>query len=273
MRPERWAGAAGAALVLCAAAAGVRADGGQAGGAGQGEVAAPPADPAVGGGPPAEPPPAVVHDEVIGILDIRVEGLSTTASEVLTRGVAEAVGKAGYMVVLPERLREVMTTTPFNSACRVGPCLGELHRQADVGMVLVAGINAIGANHDYVVTLMDTPTGLPIGQIQRSCDVCTIDEAIDGIAAAAIELVVRSAGRAPDPVVELGPPPPGRRASPPRPRLRRAGMVLLGSALVVVSGGLIVRDAEHRDLGSGLVGAGATLAVAGGACLAMSFTF
>lgn len=220
-------------------------------------------------GRPAEPaPPPIIFDEIIGILDIRVEGMSDTASEVLTKGVAAAVGKAGYMVVLPDRLREVMTTTPFNSACRVGPCLLELHKQANVDLVLVAAIVAIGANHDYVVTLVDTTTGLPIEQIQRTCDVCTIDEAISSMAAASIELVVKSAGRAPEPIIE--PPPPRIVHPPPRRRLWRAGVALIGTAVVAASSGLMVHEA-HPDLGAGLVGAGATLAVAGGACLTLRF--
>src|SRR5690349_13233657 len=130
-----------------------------------------------------EPAPSPPVDEVIGILDVRAEGISETASDLLTREIASAVSGSGYIPVMPERLREVMVTTPWNGACLVGPCLAELHRAADVGLVLEAYLVSVGDNFDYVVTLLDTREGVPIGQLQRTCDVCTLQEALTAPAA------------------------------------------------------------------------------------------
>ncbi len=221
------------------------------------------------------PAPAPV-DQVIGLLDVRVGGVGPTASELLTRQIADAVTRAGYIVVLPARLREVMASTPWNTACLIGWCLVDLDRHAAVGRVLEAGLFSVGANFDYVVTLVDTARGVPIAQIQRTCDVCNTDEALAAPTAAAVELV-QSAAHLP---VGEGLPRPARRPPPPPPRPRsdhrrwkRPGLLLLGGAFITGVTGAIVRGGDHGEVGAGLIGAAATLAVAGGTCLALSFDF
>lgn len=227
--------------------------------------------------PDAAPAPAPAPvDQVIGLLDVRVGGVGPTASELLTRQIADEVTRAGYIVVLPSRLREVMASTPWNTACLIGWCLVDLDRHAAVGRVLEAGLFSVGANFDYVVTLVDTARGVPIAQIQRTCDVCNTDEALAATTAAAVELV-QSAAHLPVGAVLARPvrrPPP----LPPRPRRdsrrwKRPGLLLIGGAFVTGVAGAIVHGGDHGEVGAGLIGAAATLAVAGGTCLALSFDF
>ncbi|HVV83070.1 MAG TPA: hypothetical protein VHE35_08310, partial [Kofleriaceae bacterium] len=228
---------------------------------------------------PPTPAPPPIRDEVIGLLDVRFEGMSDTAGALLIREIADRVTHSGYIVVLPDRLREVMAPTDWNSACVMGPCLAGLHQLADVGLVLHIALFSIGANFDYVISLIDTRTGAPIGQLARTCDVCTLDEALAATAGAAVELVVSSAGQPPPPSGDearpffIGPRPPPRRHSSAPHRWRRAGVMLLGSAVVVGAGGMWLHGGEHAELGAGALGAAATLAVAGGTCVAMSFDF
>lgn len=228
--------------------------------------------------PVAAPAPAPAPvDQVIGLLDVRVGGVGPTVSELLTRQIADAVTRAGYIVVLPSRLREVMASTPWNTACLIGWCLVDLDRHAAVGRVLEAGLFSVGANFDYVVTLVDTARGVPIAQIQRTCDVCNTDEALAATTAAAVELVQSAAHL---PVGEVLPRPVRRPPPPPPPRPRgdhrrwkRPGLLLLGGAFVTGVTGAIVHGGDHGEVGAGLIGAAATLAVAGGTCLALSFDF
>lgn len=224
----------------------------------------------------ARPAAADPGDEVIGMLDVRVIGLGETAGELLTRDLADAVGRAGYIVVLPARLREAMATTSWNTACVIGACLQELERQAAVRLVLHAALYSVGANHDYVVTLLDTVHGVPVGQLQRTCEVCTTEEAMAATAAAAVELVIQSAGRAPEPIADRpvsAPPAPPVRHRPAPLRLRRTAVMLVTSAVVVGAGGYYLRRTDHPGLGAGALGAAATLGLAGGYALAISFDF
>ena len=237
-----------------------------------------------GGGPAQRPGPAAPapvpdelpppSDEVIGLLDVQVEGVSPTAGEMLTRAIAEEVARTGYMAVLPARLREAMAVTPWNSACLIGACLIELDQAAAVGRVLHAKLVSTGSNYEYVVTLISTATGLPIAQIVRTCDVCTTEEALAATAHAAVELAVQGSGIEPPRHDRPRPRRGGRPVRPsPAPRWRRAGLMLVGSAVVVGAGGFILRGGTHPDLGAGALGAAATLGVAGTGCLAMSFRF
>lgn len=214
---------------------------------------------------PAAPPPPI--EATVGILDLRTVGLGDAARGALAEALTSALTRAGYVAVLPERLREAMAATPWNAACVVGPCLVELHGRTAIDRGLQVGLVSTGANHDFVVTLVDTARGVPVAQLQRSCAVCTTEEALAATTAAAIEVLATPLS--PPPVVTAPAPAP-----PPwsRPRLRKAGYGLLASAAVISIAGLALHD-SYPDLGAGTVGAGLTLAVAGGGCLAASFHF
>lgn len=220
--------------------------------------------------PPPPPPPAVpaVPEAAVGILDVRTVGLNDAARDALTEALVDALTRAGFVAVLPERLREAMAATPWNGACEIGPCLADLHARTAIGRGLQIGLVATGANHDYVVTLVDTARGVPLAQLQRSCAVCTTEEALAATTAAAIELL---ASPLPAPVgPPVSAPPPAEPWS--RPRLRKVGYGLLASAAVISIAGLALHD-SYPDLGAGAVGVGLTLGVAGAGSLVVAFHF
>jgi hypothetical protein len=225
--------------------------------------------------PPPPPDPAVAplapvaSQPVVGVLDVRTVGLGAAVRDALTKQVSDQLAAAGYMVVVPERMREAMSSTAWNSACLIGPCLADLDRQASVGRVLEIGLVSVGANHDYVVSLIDTARGVLIEQVQRTCSVCTTEEAMAATTAAVVELV--TGVKAPVSVHARRSPllPP---APPHRPWLRRPGYVLLVSSAALGIVGLAVH-ADYPELGAGVLGSALTVGVAGATAVALSFHF
>lgn len=217
--------------------------------------------------------PARADDDLIGLLDVRVEGVSDTAAEVFSRQIEESLGIAGLKVAPRARLREFLAGTSWNAACLVGDCLKELKTHAGVGQVIEAALVSIGPSYHYTITLLDTATGTIIRQTSRKCDVCTTDEAFSDAALEVVALVTNPDGDGPKPAVVRPRPadPPstvkGRRAT------RRTAVALLGVAVLAgVSGAYLLSRDEDR-LGAAAVGGAGAFAVAGVTCLGVSFSF
>ncbi|KAB2904931.1 MAG: hypothetical protein F9K40_06815, partial [Kofleriaceae bacterium] len=145
--------------------------------------------------------PARAEDDLIGLLDVRVEGVSDTAAEVFTRQIEESLGIAGLQVAPRARLREFLAGTSWNAACLFGACLKELKTHAGVGQVIEATLVSIGPSYHYTITLLDTETGAIIRQTSRKCDVCTTDEAFADAALEVVALVTNPQGDGPRPGV------------------------------------------------------------------------
>ncbi len=217
--------------------------------------------------------PAHADDDLIGLLDVRVEGVSDAAAEVFSRQIEESLGIAGLKVAPRARLREFLAGTPWNAACLVGDCLKELATHAGVGQVIEAALVSIGPSYHYTITLLDTATGTIIRQTSRKCDVCTTDEAFADAALEVVALVTNPDGDGGKPKVAIpkAPPPPstvkGRLAT------RRAAIALLGAAVVAGAGGAYLLSRDEDRLGAALAGGAGAFAVAGVTCLGVSFSF
>jgi hypothetical protein len=217
--------------------------------------------------------PAHADEELIGLLDVRVEGVSDAAAEVFAKQIEESLGIAGLQVASRARLREFLAGTPWNAACLVGDCLKELETHAGVGQVIEAALVSIGPSYHYTITLIDTGTGAIVRQTSRKCDVCTTDEAFADAALEVVALVTNPDGDGAKPkVVRPKPPAPastvkGRRAT------RRAAVALLGAAVLAGAGGAYLLSRDEDRLGAGLAGGAGAFAVAGVTCLGVSFSF
>ncbi len=208
-----------------------------------------------------------VGADVIGLLDVRVEGVSDTGAEVFARQIEESLGIAGLQVAPRNRLREHLAGTPWNAACLVGACLRELKTHAGVGTVIEAALVQIGPSYHYVITLIDTETGGILHQLARTCDVCTTDEAFNSAALDVVELIQqRDSDAAPAPVPPA-PPPPGRA------RVRKAAWFLLGAAVAAGAGGIYLMSRDEDRVGAAALGGAGAFAVAGATCLGISFSF
>lgn len=210
-----------------------------------------------------------VDDDLIGLLDVRVEGVSDAAAEVFTRQIEESLGIAGLKVAGRARLREFLAGTPWNAACLMGTCLRELKTHAGVGKVIEATLVSIGPSYHYTLTLLDTGTGAILRQASRKCDVCTTDEAFADAALGVVELITEGEDLAP------AGPRPGPAPIPGRARrtTRRAALALMGAAALAGAGGYYLLTRDEDRLGAAAIGASGAFAVAGVTCLGISFSF
>jgi hypothetical protein len=211
--------------------------------------------------------PAPLADDLIGLLDVRVEGVSPAAAEVFSKQIEESLGIAGLQVAPRARLREFLAGTPWNAACLIGDCLKELKTHAGVAQVVEAALVSIGPSYHYTLTVLDTETGAIVKQTSRKCDVCTTDEAFADAALAIVELIssldegAAASPAAPDTRAK------GRRAT------RRAALALVGAAIVAGAGGAYLMSRDEDRLGAAALGGAGAFAVAGVTCLGVSFSF
>ncbi|MCL4226564.1 MAG: hypothetical protein KJZ91_19035 [Myxococcales bacterium] len=222
-----------------------------------------------GSGSAAAAAAGAVDDDLIGLLDVRVEGVSDAAAEVFTRQIEESLGIAGLKVAGRARLREFLAGTPWNAACLMGTCLRELKTHAGVGKVIEATLVSIGPSYHYTLTLLDTGTGAILRQASRKCDVCTTDEAFADAALGVVELITEGEDLAPAGPGRGPAPPPGRA----RRTTRRAALALMGAAALAGAGGYYLLTRDEDRLGAAAIGASGAFAVAGVTCLGISFSF
>lgn len=210
-------------------------------------------------------------DDVIGLLDVRVEGLSPAAAEAFTKKIEDGLEVSGLKFASRERLRGYLAGTPWNSACLLGACLSELTRGADVRTVIEVALATSGPSYHYVITLLDTATGKPINQVAAKCDVCTTDEAFTEASLAVVALVngVGDGALPATVVVRDG----HARVAHARSRARWLGLVALGAAAAAAGGAYYFFDEDRDTLGGASAGAAGALGLLGAVSLGLSFTF
>lgn len=231
--------------------------------------AAPAAESGAAPAPPAEP------DVVIGLLDVRVEGVSAAAAGVFTKQIEESLEMSGLQVAPRARLHDYLAGTPWNAACLVGECLGQLRTQGGVNRVLEVALVTNGPSYHYVITLLDTGTGKPVGQLARKCDVCTTEEAFAAASLAVVELVNGVGDAAADrPGLRADPAgPAAARVGRARSRARTLGLVLIGTAVAAAAGSYYLYDQDRDGPGAAAAGAAGALGLAGVTAIGVSFTF
>ncbi|MEZ4398743.1 MAG: hypothetical protein R3B06_01895 [Kofleriaceae bacterium] len=205
--------------------------------------------------------------DTVGLLDVRVEGLTPEAADQFTTKIEQAIQISGLDVASPAELRAHLVGTSWNSACAVGPCLGELARQTGVRTVIEVALTTNGPSYHYVVSLLDAFSGATVNQVADTCDVCTTEEAFGEAALAVVGLLSgvtdgdQAHRRAPATAR------PGRRAT------RWLGAAFLGAAALAGAGSWYFFRDGRDTLGGATGGAAGALGVAGITSLAVSFTF
>lgn len=210
---------------------------------------------------------------VIGLLDVRAEGVSATAAEVFTKEIEQSLEMSGLAVAPRQNLLEYLAGTPWNGACLIGPCLAPLRSHGGVETVVEVALATNGPSYHYVITLLDTATGAPIGQLARKCDVCTTQEAFAAASLAVVELV-NGVGEAapPDPAIAT-PMVETRRLDRARRRTRFVGIGLVVGAAAAAAGSYFLFRDERDTLGGAAAGAAGALGVAGVTSIGISFAF
>jgi hypothetical protein len=219
------------------------------------------------------PPPAGT-DDVIGLLDVRVEGLNPAAAEIFTSKIEEALEISGLKVASSERLRQYLAGTPWNAACLFGDCLRELRLRAAVATVIEVALATSGPSYQYVITLIDTESGQTINQLTGKCDVCTTEETFSQAALAVVELVngVGDAAPTAKPIVIDHRPVQAAHAMA-RRRTRWLGLGLVATAFVAGVGSWYWSRDGRDNLAAGAAGGAGALGVAGLTSIGLSFSF
>lgn len=215
---------------------------------------------------PAAAPPR----KIVGILDVRVDGVSPTAAERFESGIEEGLGSTEYWVATRKRMREILAGSGWSEGCSFGPCLVEVRKQTGADLVVDAYFQGTGSSYRFVVTLVDTSTGAVTAQVADHCDVCTLTEALDSAALATIGLVHGAEGEvAPAHVAVMVP----RAAPSPARPLRRTALLLVGAAAIAGGTAAYLIHTGNDKVGYAAGGAAGGLGVAGIAVLAISFRF
>jgi hypothetical protein len=218
------------------------------------------------------PAPAAPKKKIIGILDVRVDGVSSTAAEKFETGIEDGLGSTEYWVATRKRMREILAGSGWSEGCTVGPCLVEVKKQTGADLVVDAYFQGTGSSYRFVVTLVDTATGTVTAQVADHCDVCTLTEALDSAALATIGLVHGAEGTVAATPVRAAAPPPTPPPDAARPT-RRTAMMLIAAAVIVGGSAAYFSHTGDDKLGYAAGGAAGGLGVAGIAVLAVSFEF
>jgi len=212
------------------------------------------------------------HRKIVGILDVRVDGVSSTAAEKFESGIEEGLGSTEYWVATRKRMREILGGSGWSEGCSFGPCLTEVKRQTGADLIVDAYFEAAGSSYRFVVTLVDTNTGQVTAQVADHCDVCTLTEALDSAALATIGLVHGAEGEVTSELPAGTARASAPAANPARP-LRRTALLLVGAAAIFGGAALYFNHNGDDKLGYAAGGAAGGLGVAGIAVFAISFRF
>jgi hypothetical protein len=147
----------------------------------------------------AQPPSNGDKRRIIGILDVRVDGVPPEIERQFQSDLEKQLDSRSYWLAPQLRVREMMAnSTKWTEGCVVGPCLHDIRIQTGAEIVLLASISGSGTSFGYVVTLMRTDTGRMLDQDADRCEVCTVNEVLTTATRAAAKLLTAVPDKLPD---------------------------------------------------------------------------
>jgi hypothetical protein len=190
------------------------------------------------------------------VVDVVTEGLAPAARDRLDDALVEGLRFTGYVVVPRRSVRDNAAKANFPEGCAFGPCLAQIGRALDVGRALVARVVADGQAYSFVLTLVETRAGTPVGQVVDSCAPCNVDEALDKISSSMVALGEAATAAALKKVAF----PVARREG----GIAWAGPWLSAAGVAAcVVGAVLVAKTDQRDGGFVTIGAGSALLATG----------
>lgn len=149
--------------------------------------------------PTSTKPPAGDRRRIVGILDVRVDGVPKEIAAQFQTNLEAQLDSQAYWLAPMTRMHDMMAnSTKWTEGCIVGSCLGEVKIQTGAELVLLAALTGSGTSFGYVVTLVRTDTGRMLSQESQRCDVCTVNEALTNATLAAVKLVTSVPDKLPD---------------------------------------------------------------------------
>ena len=188
------------------------------------------------------------------VVEVVTEGLSAAARDRLDEALVDGLRFTGYVVVPRRTAREQIAKQNLTDGCAFGPCLTKVGMALDVGRALIARVGADGQAYSYVLTLVETRLGTPVGQVVDACAPCSIDDVLKKISSSMVELGEQAGSRALKRVAF----PEAQRTG------HTVGPWLVGGGLaVLVVGAILVAKSDSRDAGFVTIGAGSALFASG----------
>jgi hypothetical protein len=206
----------------------------------------------------AKPAPS----NTIGILSIETIGVSDVVASQFELEVEESLAGEEKRAIDRETLHERLVDSDYVEGCLYGPCLAALRSATGVPLVLVARIQGEGSSYSFVITLVDTKTGMFTSQIADACHVCTIEEAIGTATLATISLLTGTGGAEVSKFSSSAAATTDlksfKKVNPLKTSFRRTGLIFLGvGALAAVSAGYFKNQDKN---GAAIVSGGAATA-------------
>jgi hypothetical protein len=224
---------------------------------------------ATAGAQTAVRPPA--DKKIVGILEVRVDGVSPTVAERFEAAIEEGLASAELWIATRTRLREMLAGSTWSEGCLFGPCLAEVRRQTEVDRVVIAYFQGRGSSYRFVVSLVDTATGRIRAQAAERCEVCTLSEALDGAVLATIGLVHEATPG--DGAGDVTPRPRRvKKATSDRTQARRAALLLVGVGTLAGGAGLYFASRDRDAVGYAALGGSGGLMAAGAVMFGLSFS-
>lgn len=149
--------------------------------------------------PSPPPPPRNPNQRIVGVLDVRVEGVPAESAAQFQQQLEAQVDTKHFWLAPRSRMHEMMSnSTKWTEGCVIGSCLGEVRRQTNADLVLLAALTGSGTSFGYVVTLVRTDTGRVLAQESERCDVCTVSEALSNATQATVRILNAVPDKLPD---------------------------------------------------------------------------
>ena len=213
---------------------------------------------------------------VIGILDIRVEGMPAEVASQFQNSLETQLDSKRYWLSGRSKMRErMLSSTRWADGCLVGKCLFDVKTQTGAELVIVAALSGSGTSYGYVVTLLRTDIGTVVAQQTDRCDVCTLNEAMTNATLATIQLINAVPDKLPDDEaerhasVELATGPLQKELAKARRANKTPGIVLTVAGLAVAAAGVAVYFAADKpSYAPAIWAAGGGLALGGVTILA-----
>ncbi len=226
--------------------------------------------------PPAPPPPPRNENQrIVGVLDVRVEGVPPEIAAQFQQQLEAQVDTKHFWLAPRSRMHEMMqNSTKWTEGCVIGNCLGEVRKQTNAELVLLAALTGSGTSFGYVVTLVRTDTGRVLAQESERCDVCTVSEAVANATLATVKIL----NAVPDQLPDEGKAQTEQLASVSakadkdvaeakhHPHAVGTGILITGLAIAAGGAGLYFAS---KDAGIGMAAAGGGIALGG--VLALTF--
>jgi hypothetical protein len=232
--------------------------------------AAPPPPPKAPAPAPSPVRPPADSRRIVGILDVRVEGVPPEIAAQFQSSLEAQVDPKHYWLAPRQRMHDLMAnSTKWTEGCVIGTCLAEVKTQTGADLVLLASLTGSGTSFGFVVTLVRTDTGRVLAQESQRCDICTVNQVLAESTLAAVNLLNNVPDKLPDEATDsfaqrdLAVKPLQKSVAEQKHHRTSTGLCLTLTGLAVAAGGAVVYAVADKNVGLATAAAGGGVTLGG----------